>query len=130
MARRPVTALTRQRAFAAIKEVGRAALNGEVAISCSELGVRLGLPNETGRGLGAILNEATALCIEHKPPDITAFVVTKESLATQNPLPSLDSFEDGMWPLTGVTIEEVPVVQEQVRTFDWRAVRQLDLRDS
>ncbi|WP_146168269.1 hypothetical protein [Celeribacter persicus] len=124
---RKVTPLTRKRAFATIKVVAKAMMEGEHAISYSDLAVRLGMPNETGRGLGPILDEAAHMCIEHNLPDVSAVVVTKESLLRGEPMPSMDSFVDGMWPITGVMIEDVPIIQAQVREFNWREVRQLNL---
>ena len=125
--RRKVTTLTRKRAFETIKVIASAMLNGEVAITYSELARRLALPNETGRGLGDVLGEAAAMCIERGLPDVSAVVVTKESFARGAPMPSLDSFKDGEWPLTGLTLKDIPAEQDKVRLYDWRSVRELSL---
>ena len=77
MGRRNVTKLTRERAFYSIKIVAAAMLNNELALSYSELANRLQMPNETGQGLGPILDEAAAMCLENSLPDISAVVVTK-----------------------------------------------------
>jgi len=119
---RKVTKLTRERAFATIKVVAKAVLSGEKAISYSELAKRLGMPNDTGRGLGPILDEAAAMCMQHGLPDVSAIVVTKESIAAGKPMPSAESFLDGVWPVTGLTIDQVPEEQDRVRSFDWEKV--------
>lgn len=126
---RTVTPLTRQRAFATIKVLANAVLNGEKAVAYSDLANRLGMPNDTGRGLGPILDEAAAMCMEHGLPDVSAIVVTKESLASGVPMPSEDSFKDGVWPLTGLSREDVPAEQARVQSFDWGSVRSLGLGD-
>jgi len=101
--------------------------NGEVALSYSELAERLEMPNRTGQGLGPILDDAAALCIKHGLPDVSSVIVTKDSIENGQPMPSLDSFQDGVWPITGVSIEDVPALQNEVREFDWAAVKQLGL---
>jgi len=103
-------------------------LNGEPAVTYSDLAKRLGMPNDTGRGLGPILDEAALKCKENNLPDITSVVVTKESLASGTPMPSEASFNAlGFWPLSGLHKDDVPAEQERVRNFDWRKVRQLNL---
>jgi hypothetical protein len=105
-------------------------LNQETALSYSDLAKRLGMPNETGQGLGPILDEAAAMCVEHKLPDVSSVVATKESVDLGKPFPSLASFEDGVWPKTGLRIEDVPDEQERVRQFDWKSVRSLNLGET
>jgi hypothetical protein len=109
--------------------VARAAISGERAISYSDLALRLEMPNPTGRGLGAILDEAAAKCRENQLPDVSAFVVAKESLAAGEPMPSRDSFDtDGFWPRSGVHMSEIPALQGEIRKFDWKAIRALGLQ--
>ena len=85
------------------------------------------MPNQTGQGLGAILDEAAAMCREITIPDVTAVVVTKESIAEGRPFPSMDSFIDGIWPVSGLGIEDVPDEPARVREFDWKKVPSLGL---
>jgi hypothetical protein len=125
--KRKVTTLTRKRAFATIKVVAEAMLGGETALSYSELAGRLQMPNETGRGLGPILDEAAAMCIEHGLPDVSLVIVTKESIDRGYPMPSPDSFVDGVWPISGLTIEEIPAEQVRVAEYNWRSVKTLGL---
>ena len=110
---RKVTPLTRRRAFQTIKVLAGAILNGETALTYSDLARRLGMPNETGRGLGPILDEAAAMCTEHKLPDVSAVVVTKESLDRAQPMPAATSFRDGVWPVSGLSIADIPAEQER-----------------
>jgi len=124
---RKVTKLTRERAFSSIKIIAKAAMDGEIAVSYSELASRLGMPNDTGRGLGPILDEAAHMCLEFNLPDVSALVVTKTSLETGIPMPSEDSFIDGVWPITGMKIESIPAEQDRVRSFDWTKVPSLKL---
>ena len=129
MQRRKVTKLTRERAFATIKIVAKAALTGETAITYSDLAQRLQMPNETGQGLGPILNEATSMCVENNPrlPDVSAFIVTKDSFEKGKPMPSENSFVDGRWPISGLSVEDIPSEQDRIREFDWRSVKSLGL---
>ena len=127
MGRRNVTKLTRERAFYSIKIVATAMLNNELGLSYSELANRLQMPNETGQGLGPILDEAAAMCLENSLPDISAVVVTKSSLEKGAPMPSLGSFDDGVWRITGLAIEEIPQEQQRVRDYDWKSVKSLKL---
>ncbi|MCB1338085.1 MAG: hypothetical protein KDK10_11755 [Maritimibacter sp.] len=124
---RKVTRLTRERAFATIKVLADAMLKGEKAVSYSDLANRLEMANATGRGLGPVLDEAGAMCIERGLPDVSVVVVTKESLALGEPMPSEESFKDGIWARTGMSREEVPLEQDRVRSFDWTSVRELRL---
>jgi hypothetical protein len=102
-------------------------IEGETAISYSELARRLAMPNDTGRGLGPILDEAAAMCLEHGLPDVTSVVVTKESLVAGLPMPSRGSFRDGVWPVSGLTVSDVPAEQIRVRAFNWKSVPSLRL---
>ncbi len=102
--------------------------DGEDYITYLELDKRLGVPNPNGRNLSSILNEAARMCIKHNIPDVTAVVVTKESVEKGNPFPSIDSFnEKGIWPVSGVHIDEVPKIQEKVRNFDWTSMPTLKI---
>lgn len=86
-----------------IKIVAQAMIAGEAVITYSELAKRLGMPNDTGRGLGPILDEAAIRCRKRKLPDVTSVVVTKESFLAEKPMPSEASFnDDGLWPLSGL----------------------------
>ena len=67
------------------------------------------------------------MCVENKLPDVSALVVTKDSVDRGKPFPSLDSFVDGVWPLTRLAMEDVPAEQERVRNFGRRTVRSLGL---
>jgi len=102
-------------------------LDGEVALSYSELAKRLEMPNETGRGLGPVLDEVAVMCIKHNLPDVSSVIVTKDSIEKGQPMPSLESFTNGIWSISGISIEDIPAVQNQVRAFNWTAVRELDL---
>ena len=124
--RRKVTKHTREKAFASIKTVAKAMLAGETVISYSDLAVRIGT-NPTGQGLGDILDEAARMCIDHRLPDVSAVVCTKDSIDEGRPMPSSRSFVDGVWPITGISIDEVPAEQERVRIFPWLEVRSLGL---
>jgi hypothetical protein len=126
--RRRPTPLTSKRAFETIKIIARAMLDSEIAITYSDLASRLGMPNDTGRGLGAILDEAALKCKAAGLPNVTSVVVTKESLIAGKPMPSEASFNSaGIWPLSGTYRDQIPDEQERVRAFDWRAVRPLNL---
>jgi hypothetical protein len=103
-------------------------LDNEKAVTYADLAARLGMPNDTGRGLGAILDEAALKCKEAGLPNVTSVVVTKESLLAGKPMPSEASFNSaGIWPLSGIHRDQIPDEQERVRAFDWRSVRQLNL---
>ena len=73
------------------------------------------------------MNEAALMCVDYKLPDVTSMVVTKWSLDTGKPMPSDDSFVDGVWLLTGLEKSEVPSEQIRVREFDWKKVKTLGL---
>ena len=120
-----VTRLTRERAFKTSKIVAQAMLNGEPALAYSELARRLEMPNGIRSAFKPILDEAARMCKAKGLPDVTSVIVTKDSLDRGCPFPSLDSFSDGVWPITGMTVDQVPAEQERVRAFDWRAVREL-----
>jgi hypothetical protein len=126
---RKVNPLTRKRAFLAIRAIGRAVVAGEQFVTYSDLATRLAMPNRTGRGLGKVLDEAAAMCRDRGLPDVTAVVVTKESVERGEPFPSLDSFVDGVWPISGLSLDDVRAEQVRVQTFDWRAVRELQLAE-
>lgn len=103
-------------------------LDGETAVTYSDLAARLGMPNDTGRGLGAILDEAALKCKDAGIPNVTSVVVTKESLLAGMPMPSDASFNaNGFWPLSGLHKDQIPAEQERVRNFKWLEVRQLGL---
>jgi hypothetical protein len=125
--RRPVSLLTKERAFATIKIVAKAALSGEQALTYSELARRLGMSKVNGQGLSSYLNEAAALCAEHGLPNVSVLVVSKESLDRGSPMPSEGSFADGFYASTGLTRNDIPAEQDRVRNHDWRSVRSLNL---
>lgn len=125
--KRKVTPLTRKRAFETIKVVARAMLDDEKVVTYSELAARLGMPNETGQGLGPILNEAAAMCQDNDLPDVSSVVVTKESLDRGRPFPSMRSFGDQGTHVSGLAVEQVLAEQDRVRTFDWRSKASLGL---
>jgi hypothetical protein len=127
MGHRPVSPLTKQRAFATIKVVAKAVLANETALTYSQLAERLGMSKVNGQGLSSYLNEAAALCAEHGLPNVSVLVVSKESLDRGTPLPSKGSFSDGFYASTGMTEAEIPAEQERVRTFDWKSVPTLGL---
>ncbi len=124
---RHVTPLTRQRAFATIQVVAKAMLDGEAAITYSELARRLGMSKVNGQGLASYLNEAAAICAEHGLPNVATLVVGKASLESGVPMPSEGSFSDGFYAASGLAREDVAAEQERVRTFDWRSVPTLGL---
>jgi hypothetical protein len=124
---RRVTQLTRKRAFQTIKIIAKAMLDGELAVTYSDLASRLEMPNETGRGLAAILDEAAAMCVKHDLPDVSSLVVTKESMLQGRPFPSKESFKNGIWPISGLSVDDIPAEQERVRRSDWMSVRSLGL---
>jgi hypothetical protein len=124
---RNISALTKERAFATIKIVAKAALAGEMALTYSDLARRLGMSKVNGQGLSTYLNEAAALCAEHGLPNVSVLVVSKDSLDRGTPLPSDGSFADGFYASTGLTKAEIPAEQERVRAYDWRSVRSLNL---
>jgi hypothetical protein len=126
-AQRNISALTKERAFATIKIVAKAALAGEMALTYSDLARRLGMSKVNGQGLSTYLNEAAALCAEHGLPNVSVLVVSKDSLDRGTPLPSDGSFADGFYASTGLTKAEIPAEQERVRAYDWRSVRSLNL---
>lgn len=122
------TKLTRQRGFETIKVIGSAMISGEKFLAYNDLAKRLEMPNDTGRGLGPILDYAAELCKKHKLPDVSAVVVTAESLDTESPFPSLSSFNaNGIWPLTGMHKDDVPKEQIRVQNFEWKSVSSLGL---
>ena len=127
MGQRPVSPLTKQRAFETIKVVAKAVIAGETALTYSDLAQRLGMSKVNGQGLSSYLNEAAALCAEHGLPNVSVLVVSKDSLDRGVPLPSEGSFSDGFYASTGLTKAEVPGEQDRVRAFDWTAVRSLNL---
>jgi hypothetical protein len=105
-------------------------MTGEKWISYSDLARRLGMSNDTGRGLGPILDEAALRCRENNLPDVSSVIVTKATLDTSQPMPSEDSFDsNGYWPLTGIHRDDVPEAQRKVHEFDWLQVKQLKLGD-
>ncbi len=125
---RKVSKLTKKRAFATIKIVAKAMLDGERAIAYSDLATRLGMADTTGRGLGPILDEAAYMCKDFQLPDVSAVIVTKESLARGFPMPSDESFDDkGFWAITGIYKQEVPNYQLKVQSYDWTTVPTLRL---
>jgi hypothetical protein len=103
---RRVTQLTRKRAFQTIKIIAKAMLDGELAV---------------------ILDEAAAMCVKHDLPDVSSLVVTKESMLQGRPFPSKESFKNGIWPISGLSVDDIPAEQERVRRFDWMSVRSLGL---
>jgi hypothetical protein len=104
-------------------------LEKEQFVSYSDLAQRLGMPNDTGRGLGAILDQAALKCKAKGLPNITSVVVTKGSLLSGKPMPSESSFNGaGMWPLAGIHKDDVPAEQVRVQSFDWTTVRELNLK--
>ncbi len=127
MTSRNVTPLTRQRAFATIKVVAKAMLDGEVALTYADLARRLGMSKVNGQGLSSYLNEAASLCAQHGLPNVSVMIVSQESLQRGFPLPSEGSFSDGFYTGTGLTKEDIPGEQERVRTYDWRSVKTLGL---
>ena len=127
MGNRPVSPLTKQRAFATIKVVANAVLAGEGALTYSELARRLGMSKVNGQGLSSYLNEAAALCAEHGLPNVSVMIVSKESLDRGSPMPSEGSFADGFYASTGLTKADVSAEQDRVRAFDWKSVRSLGL---
>jgi len=123
-----VTKLARERGFAAIKLVAKAMIDGEKFITYRDLAQRLQMANETGQGLGHILNYATSLCSQHKLPDVSSVVVTADSLSKKAPLPSISSFDDdGFWRVSGIHVTDVPKLQKEVPEFDWVSVVSLNL---
>jgi hypothetical protein len=124
---RSVSPLTKERGFATIKIVAKAALSGEQALTYSELARRLGMAKVNGQGLSSYLNEAAALCAEYGLPNVSVLVVSKDSLDRSLPMPSEGSFADGFYASTGLTKEDVTAEQERVRNHDWRSVRSLNL---
>ena len=122
-----VTELTHKRAFATIQVVARAILGGERVLTYSDLATRLGMPNETGQGLGPILDAAAATCEKHGMPNVSSVVVTKESVERGKPFPSLQSFDDDGSHPSGLSMDDVPAEQERVRAFDWRSKPSLGL---
>ncbi len=129
MAHRKITPLTRQRAFATIKVVAEAMLAGETAITYSELANRLGMSKVNGQGLTSYLNEAAAICAEHKLPNVSCVVVSKDSLERGVPMPSEGSFSDDHYAASGLTRDTVPAEQERVRQYDWRSLPSLNLNN-
>jgi hypothetical protein len=104
-------------------------LAGEPALAYADLAKRLGMANETGQGLGPVLDEAAAMCIENNLPDVSTVVVTKESMEQGCPMPSRRSFdENGFWAITGISMDEIPEYQKKVRAYDWASVPTLALR--
>lgn len=122
------TPRTAKLAYEALRVIAKAAINGEQALTYSELAVRLELPNPTGRGLGGILDEARRRCALAGCPDASVFVVTKDSLENGDPMPSEGSFHsDGTWGPTKLSREEIRKLQQKVREFDWRSKPSLNL---
>lgn len=126
---RNVTPLTKQRAFATIKIVAKAALNGESALTYSELSRRLGMAKVNGQGLASYLNEAAAICAEFGLPNVATLIVSKDSLDAGQPMPSAGSYSDGFYARSGLTKDDVAAEQQRVREFDWRSVETLRLAD-
>ena len=126
---RNITPLTKQRAFATIKIVAKAAMDGEPALSYSELARRLGMSKVNGQGLSSYLNEAAALCAEFGLPNISTLVVSRQSIDQGQPMPSSGSFSDGFYARTGLAKDNVAAEQQRVRDFDWRSVPTLGLGD-
>ncbi|RGP38465.1 hypothetical protein D1012_06565 [Pseudotabrizicola alkalilacus] len=124
---RKVTPLTKERAFATIQIVAKAALSGEQALTYSDLARRLGMSKVNGQGLSSYLNEAAAMCAEHGHPNVSVLVVSKESLDRGAPMPSEGSFADGFYASTGLTQSDIPAEQDRVRAYDWRSVKTLAL---
>jgi len=129
MAKADITPLTRQRALATIQVVAKAVLDGEAAVTYSELARRLGMSKVNGQGLSSYLNEAAAICAEHGLPNVACVVVSKESLDKGAPMPSEGSFSDGLYASSGLTREGVAAEQERVRAFDWRTAKTMGLDD-
>ncbi len=118
----------RHKAFLVIKAVAKRAIEGAPFFSYSELAKEIGVIPPTGRGLGPILDEAARICVREKIPDVSSVVVSKDTLGTDSPMPSKDSFNsDGVWPITGVHMSDVPAVQKKVMTFDWKSKKTLKL---
>jgi hypothetical protein len=122
-----VTPLTEKRAFETIVVVAKAVLAGESAITYSELARRLGMSKVNGQGLASYLNLAAEICAEQGLPNVSTLVVSKESLDTGAPMPSIGSFSDGFYAKTGLTRADVVAEQDRVRAFDWRSVKTLEL---
>jgi hypothetical protein len=127
MGKRPVSPLTKARAFETIRVVAKAVLAGENALTYSELAQRLGMSKVNGQGLSSYLNEAAAHCSENGWPNVSVLVVSKDSLDRGNPMPSEGSFADGFYASTGLSKAEVPAEQSRVRAFDWASVQSLNL---
>ena len=127
MGNRAVSELTKKRAFATIKVVAKAVLDGEPALTYSQLAQRLEMSKVNGQGLSSYLNEAAALCADHGLPNVSVLVVSKDSLDRGLPMPSEGSFADGFYASTGLTKGDIPAEQERVRAFDWKSVRSLNL---
>lgn len=122
-----VSQLAKQRAFETIRIVAKAVAAGEQAITYSDLAQRLGMSKVNGQGLSTYLNGAAALCVEHDLPNVSVLVVSRESLERNQPMPSEGSFSDGFYAATGLTKADIPAEQARVRSFDWQAVRSLNL---
>ncbi|HEY6918572.1 MAG TPA: hypothetical protein VI412_04885 [Tabrizicola sp.] len=127
MGSRPVSDLTKQRAFETIRVVAKAVLAGETALTYSDLAQRLGMSKVNGQGLSSYLNQAASYCAEHGWPNVSVMVVSKESLDRGLPMPSEGSLSDGFYASTGMTKEDVPAEQDRVRAFDWNLASALEL---
>ncbi len=127
MGKRPVSPLTKQRAFETVKVVAKAVIGGETALTYSELAQRLGMSKVNGQGLSSYLNEAASWCAEHDVPNVSVLVVSKDSLDRGIPMPSEGSFTDGFYASTGLSKADVPAEQDRVRAFDWTSVLSLNL---
>lgn len=124
---REVTPLTLERAEATIRIVAEAVLQGEPALTYSELARRLGMSKVNGQGLNSYLIEAAAMCALRGLPNVGVFVVSQASLQAGQPLPAEGSFSDIFYARTGLLRQDVPAEQARVREFDWRGVADLDL---
>jgi hypothetical protein len=118
---RDVTPLTAERARSAIRIVAQAVLDGEPALTYSDLARRLGMSKVNGQGLNSYLIEAAAICAERGLPNIGVLVVSQLSLQAGAPLPAEGSYSDMFYARTGLARADVPAEQERVRRFDWRA---------
>lgn len=116
-----VTPLTLERAHATIRIVAQAVMDGEVAVTYSELARRLGMSKVNGQGLNTYLIHAAALCAQNGLPNVGVLVVTQESLQAGMPAPAEGSLSEAFYDKTGLSKDRVPAEQARVRGFDWQS---------
>ncbi len=123
-----VTSRTQRLAYQSIRKIADAMVGGEQFLTYRQLDELLEVPNPNGQGLGPVLDRAATMCMERGLPDISTVIVTQKSVDAGLPFPSDEVFSSsGRTKVSGLSPDQVAVEMDRVRSYNWRAVRELNL---